>query len=131
MRKRDPIKHAEAASRYRKKHAEKIRLRMAANYRRNVKARKEYEMARRYGITSVQFSSLRTEQENRCAICRNQMDPPHIDHDHQTGEVRGLLCQFCNSGLGYFRDNSENLRRAILYLGPTPEESLDFIGNWE
>ena len=129
--KRDPIKHAEAAKRYRKNHPERVRAMLAANYRRNAKARKEYEMSRRYGLSAVQFSQLLAGQENRCAICKNQMDSPHIDHDHQTGEIRGLLCSFCNSGLGYFRDNPSNLRRAITYLSPSLEESLDFIGSWE
>jgi hypothetical protein len=131
MNRRDPVKHAEAASRYREKHADKVRARMAANYRRNATARKEYSRTRKYGLSPIQFSLLRVGQQNQCAICEKQMDSPHVDHNHQTGEIRGLLCSFCNCGLGYFRDNPQSLRRAIDYLAPPVEHALDFVGNWE
>ncbi len=56
----------------------------------------------------------------KCAICgyTNSKSYPKlgIDHDHKTGEVRGVLCSFCNTGLGSFRDNTELLSAAIKYL---------------
>jgi hypothetical protein len=50
-----------------------------------------------------------------CAICKAE-GPLVIDHDHSSGAVRGLLCQQCNSGLGFFRDNIDTLKQAIAYL---------------
>lgn len=60
----------------------------------------------------------------RCRICGKPLTKvggtkdqvAHIDHDHETGKVRGLLCQECNIGLGKFRDNTEYLLSAISYL---------------
>ena len=59
-------------------------------------------------------------QGDGCAICGGVNDPPGrrlaIDHDHVTGQVRGLLCYRCNSAIGLFKDDVTVLRRAILYL---------------
>ena len=50
-----------------------------------------------------------------CAICQRP-DPEHVDHDHESGEVRGILCFNCNGGLGQFRDDATALLRAAEYL---------------
>lgn len=80
---------------------------------------KEYCKFRRYGITKEEFHYLLKIQNNCCAICKSS-DPKKsswsIDHDHRTGEVRGLLCHFCNTMLGFAKDNSIILRSAIDYL---------------
>lgn len=77
--------------------------------------------ARRYGITITEYEKLLLDQNERCAICCSVEPGSHfnyfsIDHDHATGEVRGLLCDHCNRGLGYFRDDPEILRAAIGYV---------------
>ncbi len=70
------------------------------------------------GLTGPQFDELVIAQLGRCAICSEQMRvTSYIDHDHETDEVRGLLCRECNSGLGMFRDSIPSLRKAIAYLG--------------
>lgn len=59
------------------------------------------------------------EQAYTCAICHvgiDQIENFHADHNHVTGEARGLLCHHCNHGLGRFRDNPDDLRSAIAYL---------------
>lgn len=75
----------------------------------------------RYGITWDDYDRMLEEQDGRCAICLKS-DPGmgrgvwSIDHDHETGRVRGLLCGYCNTALGKFEDNIANLTRAQAYL---------------
>ena len=73
-----------------------------------------------YGIDSAQKEQILKRQGGRCAICRSP-DPKskrgwHVDHDHATKKVRGLLCRSCNVGIGRFRDDPELLRAALQYL---------------
>ena len=75
---------------------------------------------RRYGLTIEEAEVMRA---GGCQICgETDGDAPgrhgklHIDHDHVTGRVRGVLCTNCNSGIGRFADNPELLRRAVEYL---------------
>jgi len=91
-------------------------------WRRSEKGRKSVAATKRkgrYGITDEQYAEMLVRQEGRCAICRT---PPRdraldVDHDHETGEIRGLLCRNCNKGLGEFRDDAKLIQRAIDYLG--------------
>ena len=69
-----------------------------------------------YGITPEQVEELLKQQNNLCAICNNPLEKYHIDHDHRTKKVRGILCNRCNLGLGLFKDNENNLAAAINYL---------------
>lgn len=76
---------------------------------------------RRYGITDDEYQQRLKEQNNLCAICGTdtpgrQHSSFHVDHCHVTGKVRGLLCDKCNRGLGFFNDNPEALRNAADYL---------------
>jgi len=80
---------------------------------------RKYMLQTKYQLTEEQFKGLYDEQNGRCAICRAWFNHPtnaHIDHDHETNKVRGLLCGKCNSGLGMFRDNICFLAGAIVYL---------------
>lgn len=72
-----------------------------------------------------------TKARNVCDICGNA-DPTRalaVDHDHSTLRLRGFLCGRCNSGLGFFRDHPENLRRAALYLESPPGVSVSRFVN--
>jgi hypothetical protein len=93
-----------------------VRHRVTQRRYRNSARGRRLRRARNYGITNEQFDALVIEQGGLCWICRDEMHTPHIDHDHETGRVRGLLCYRCNNGLGLFRDNPIALARAILYL---------------
>jgi hypothetical protein len=76
---------------------------------------REYLLRYRYGIGEKEFHELLAGQGGVCAIC-GAGNPEHVDHDHLTGWVRGVLCFNCNGGLGQFRDRVEYLASAITYL---------------
>lgn len=81
---------------------------------------REYRLRRDYGISLVEYDEMLEAQGGGCAICGKTPEENRrrlaVDHDHETGEVRGLLCIRCNHGLGNFLDSSELLRSAIQYL---------------
>ena len=75
----------------------------------------------KYNLTQIEYEELLQKQGGLCAICgtdspKGRRDSWHIDHNHDTGKVRGLLCWLCNSGLGKFRDNFELLTKAANYI---------------
>lgn len=82
---------------------------------------REYTLMRKYGITIEQYDTMFMSQDGKCKICtstnpgKNQLYFA-VDHDHSTGEVRGLLCSNCNLGLGLFHDDKEILAKAVEYL---------------
>lgn len=80
---------------------------------------KDYDLKRNYGLSLERYLDLVAEARNCCEICRTPCDTLHVDHDHTTGEVRGLLCSPCNRGIGHLKDNIDTLKAAILYLGGT------------
>lgn len=68
-----------------------------------------------YGLSEQELDSLLEISGGRCEICGKE-GRLYIDHDHESGTVRGMLCPGCNFGLGHFKDSIENLERAIQYL---------------
>jgi len=71
----------------------------------------------KYGITIKEYNTLLDAQDGVCAICSAADNKKlSVDHDHDTGEVRGLLCHKCNSGIGLLGDKVDALQRAIDYL---------------
>lgn len=75
---------------------------------------------KRYGISDTVYKELLGVQDNKCKICGITLEENKkafsVDHCHQTKEIRGLLCNKCNVGLGMFDDKIENLINAISYL---------------
>jgi ribosomal protein L35 len=110
------MKHA-ADARYQKTPNGRIARRKAnARYNQSEKYKK-CRLKYRYKTTPQEILQMRLRQKNRCAICDQKfIDTPSTDHNHETGAVRGLLCNLCNWGLGHFRDNPKFLASAINYL---------------
>jgi Recombination endonuclease VII len=96
-------------------HPEQVRLSRAAD---RAKSRRKH-LLKKYGLSEEMFQGLLISQRGVCAICGSGASVGRVllvDHDHQTGKVRGLLCWRCNSALGFFRDDTGILAGAIDYL---------------
>ena len=76
---------------------------------------------REYGITLFDIERMKDEQDGKCSICLTEfiLIPSKricVDHDHKTGEVRGILCASCNTALGLLKDDVDRMTRAVQYL---------------
>lgn len=78
--------------------------------------RRAAHLIKTYGITMEEYEIRLEAQQGRCLLCLEDLVRPFVDHCHKLGHVRGLLCNNCNSGLGFFKDNPDTLQRAIRYL---------------
>lgn len=110
-----------ATAKWRLNNPEKVAAQQARRYRKNPTAEvartQNWFRARKYGITSTEFEALVAASGGHCQLCGDPFTrTPHIDHNHSTGEVRGLLCSPCNVGLGFFRDNTNRLKLAIQWI---------------
>jgi hypothetical protein len=77
---------------------------------------RHYHLMGRYGIGDADVAAMIEAQAGACAICQGSLDRPHVDHDHKTGKVRGILCFNCNAGLGKFGDDIDVMQAAVDYL---------------
>lgn len=113
---------------------EQIASRRAGVKASNIKRRengkqRDSHLRAKYGITLVDQQNILARQDGRCAICRTtewggMYGTPVIDHCHTTGRVRGILCQWCNVGLGKFDDSPHLLDAANRYLSGLPNDGL-------
>lgn len=92
-------------------------------HRTHVRERRNVMFRHKFGdsFDMDEYERLLEKQKGVCAICGKNRNNGRqsilcVDHDHATGEVRGLLCQFCNRGLGFLGDDLEGLKKAIRYL---------------
>lgn len=89
---------------------------------KNEHRRRELYLQRTYGISENEYNAMLLNQNNSCLLCRTEFsdtwgaNAPVVDHCHNTGKVRGILCNECNRGLGYFHDNIKALENAVDYL---------------
>lgn len=120
-------KKAEHLRNWRKKNPEKVRAQWLRHDANNRKARAATAHARtlsRYGMSAEDYAAIYKRQKGKCAIClkpepRKFSGKParlSLDHDHESGEPRGLLCTRCNTGLGMFRDKTSLCIAAWRYL---------------
>jgi hypothetical protein len=95
--------YIETRQRYRNNHKDIIR---------------NYALQEKYGISLDEYLQLYDKQEGICLICHKRQENKNlsVDHNHKTGEIRGLLCNNCNFGLAYFYDDISILEKAIEYL---------------
>lgn len=79
---------------------------------------REAGLWQKYGLTAQDYDALFEKQGRACAICKQMPERYrlHVDHCHETGRVRGLLCVACNTALGLFKDSVSRLQAAITYL---------------
>lgn len=90
---------------------------MIARSDAGVRQRKDNAIRTRYNITLGEYEQLFVEADGKCESCgQTNRRRLVLDHCHETGAVRGVLCSACNSGIGLLGDNVEGLRRAIEYL---------------
>ena len=107
--------------RWQQANAERVNARQRAYRQRpdRKRADRDYNLRRKYGITADQFDAMLNAQNGVCAICgkpRPEERTLHIDHDHETGAIRGLLCFRCNNALGDFEEQYELFAAAADYL---------------
>ncbi len=83
-------------------------------------ARRAIIIKNKYGLSSEDYQKMIKEQDNVCKICgKPEAGYPgklSVDHNHETGKIRGLLCHGCNCGIGFLKEDPEILKRAIAYL---------------
>lgn len=89
-----------------------------ANRHKRIKQNREWSLSKKYKITGADYIQIYESQGGVCKICNLKSEHKRlaVDHSHSTGEVRGLLCENCNRGLGMFKDNKVLLQNAIAYL---------------
>jgi len=95
---------------------------MRAYYKGNRSRFRNSELKRKYGITLEDYSARLLQQGGRCAVCPATIGEAKrnralfVDHDHETGEIRGLLCGGCNAALGFLRDRPARMHSLVAYL---------------
>jgi hypothetical protein len=95
----------------------------------------EHVLKHKFGLTLERYEELRAKQKNRCAICRKTEPGGNckrwcVDHDHRTGEIRGLLCLQCNTGIGVLGDDVTGMRRAVAYFEPPKIDGISMGLLW-
>lgn len=83
----------------------------------NASYHSDYKRRARYGLDAAAMQALLASQNGRCAVCERILDSAkYVDHCHETGRVRGVLCPACNSGIGLLGDTLAAVERAVAYL---------------
>lgn len=117
----NPLVGREIAKRYRERHPDKAKASLRAYYRKNQARLLDGAMKKRHGLSRKEVVALGVKQGG-CGICgaalpkRYDGKKMHVDHDHKTGRIRGILCVLCNQGLGKLGDDFYGVLRALAYL---------------
>lgn len=122
-------KNAERHRKWRAKNPGKDRIYNKRWYHKNkeeaLNLSREWRLKHEFGLSLLDYEAMLIKQSGLCAICLNPEVKRRlaVDHCHQTGRIRGLLCLSCNRGIGLFKDDSEKLVRAATYLKEPYEKS--------
>lgn len=111
---------------YYARNRKKICARQKAYATKNERKLRDGVLRRTYGIGMDEYDALLAKQGGGCAMCKNLCPTGKrlaVDHDHETGEIRGLLCAKCNGGYGYFSEDPGLLVAAIEYAWATGDRA--------
>lgn len=135
----NPDKHRERSKKWNQQNPEKVKKSSKSRYQKEkinnpdrIKIRQDrwrngnpekaressykHRLKKEYNLSLEEYRQINENQNGKCAICGCNLENSHLDHDHVTGIVRGILCPPCNLGLGHFRDNPEFLVSAAEYI---------------
>lgn len=125
----DPEKRKLSWKKWREANPEKRKASKAAWDKANPEKRKlnSYKARlKKYNLSIEQYENMLAQQHGCCAICGDLLDKAektHIDHNHKTNKVRGILCHGCNTSLGGFKDSIDILKSAQMYLEKYNQET--------
>lgn len=115
---RDYQQHLAQCRKYYAEHKEDARLRKDPH--RHKENNRRYLLKKKYGISADEYQQMFEEQHGRCAICGKHQSEFYValcvDHNHETGKIRGLLCNRCNQAIGLLDDDIQRFKVAVLYL---------------
>jgi hypothetical protein len=108
----------ERARKWQQDNPERVRAYRRQRNALNREQVREGHLRRKFGLTLDSYAELLARQGDGCAICGEpeETSSHHVDHDHYTGEVCGILCVRCNNGLGQFQEDPAILATALSYL---------------
>jgi Recombination endonuclease VII len=112
----DKTRYAEDPE-YRARMLQESRAYYEANREKINRSRRRLRLKNRFGISLQDYDALLAKQKGACAICKKKSARSLcVDHCHTTGLIRGLLCNKCNRGMGFFEDDAARIRAVIVYL---------------
>jgi len=118
---KNPKKVNAAHREYYRTHTTQVRAAQAA-YEKTAKGhftKRKAHLKRSFGITPADYLSMLIDHDGECQICRQPHTPSNllcVDHDHETDQVRGLLCDHCNSALGFVEEDKQILSAMAAYI---------------
>jgi AraC-like DNA-binding protein len=98
---------------------ERLKAWREKNRDRRLEQLREIHLRNKFGLTPDEYDRIFKAQAGLCALCKSPPTPGislHVDHDHGTGEIRGLLCVRCNNAIGLLREDPDLMRRAARYV---------------
>lgn len=117
---RNKDRYSETRKRYYETHCNEIKEKSAIQYQRSPETFFYRRIKGKYGLCREEYDRLLKSQGGRCAICwelpNRRFKHLVVDHDHDTGEVRGLLCSRCNRAIGLLCDDPDLIQEAVGYL---------------